>query len=614
MFTFIRFHLCDLKNLERFYKVPPVCSWLTAVTGSTQKISFPCFRTIRWQKSPNTTQQEVAAKLKDRAPTISGKEKEKKRTPVFILQRLELRNYLCGGLISTPEVELQCHLLGVNHWSAEENLLLLLFLLSSFFIWKTKKTNSFLIIIIIIKKPKYQMVTDTGTLLSPWETSFESTNDRRGGTWLDDGQRHCSGLAVQLQQGLLNGLAERVLEARHRNPVGPVALSVAVCCRWSEQFICGTRMTERASRKRHYRGAAVWIYPSSESSGVQRPLWLSRLAASVRDKRCHVSRSESSSGSVLLSGTHLSKRHAVGLILHAGGRTLTCQNRKSRPICGEREKKKNLLPCTDLVEPFWFMEELRRADQKDCCWEVRGGPLWSLAAPGGCCCEEETQMLGNAGGSPVRCEPRDLWETWFHRWVQVPSGGSPGLWRHSLHLPCFLFSSISILFSRRFSSLSFFCLMRFRFSSSSGGKTLVRPSKRRPKTQTEHGPNLQTSPEFPWTEAVAAAPARRCWTHRWAAGEPGSDVGDGSPDNEDGVLKEELEGTGLQWLVVGAHLSDRVSDYLHHCCGDVVRTGLQAAVLTQQTADVHRMEEHLLAVVGWREATKMSSMSLISSK
>lgn len=36
-----------------------------------------------------------------------------------------------------------------------------------------------------------------------------------------------------------------------------------------------------------------------------------------------------------------------------------------------------------------------------------------------------------------------------------------------LHLPCFLFSSISILFSLRFSSLTFFCLRRFLFSNSS---------------------------------------------------------------------------------------------------------------------------------------------------
>lgn len=38
-----------------------------------------------------------------------------------------------------------------------------------------------------------------------------------------------------------------------------------------------------------------------------------------------------------------------------------------------------------------------------------------------------------------------------------------------LHLPCFLFSSISIRFSLRFSSLAFFCLRRFLFSKSSKG-------------------------------------------------------------------------------------------------------------------------------------------------
>lgn len=36
-----------------------------------------------------------------------------------------------------------------------------------------------------------------------------------------------------------------------------------------------------------------------------------------------------------------------------------------------------------------------------------------------------------------------------------------------LHFPCFLFSSISIRFSLRFSSLAFFCLKRFLFSKSS---------------------------------------------------------------------------------------------------------------------------------------------------
>ena len=44
------------------------------------------------------------------------------------------------------------------------------------------------------------------------------------------------------------------------------------------------------------------------------------------------------------------------------------------------------------------------------------------------------------------------------------------------HLPCFLFSSISILFSRRFSSLTFFCLMRFLLSSSSTNLEGKRPS------------------------------------------------------------------------------------------------------------------------------------------
>lgn len=67
------------------------------------------------------------------------------------------------------------------------------------------------------------------------------TDERKGQTWLHDGQRHRSGFAVQLQQRLFDGLTERVLEARHRNPVGSIALPIAVCCRWSEQFICNIR-------------------------------------------------------------------------------------------------------------------------------------------------------------------------------------------------------------------------------------------------------------------------------------------------------------------------------------------------------------------------------------
>lgn len=112
--------------------------------------------------------------------------------------------------------------------------------------------------------------------------------------------------------------------------------------------------------------------------------------------------------------------------------------------------------------------------RKGCCPEARGGPLWSLAALGGSCGVQETRTLGNAAGSLIRCEPRDLRETWFHRWVQALSAVRSCLWHHRLHFPCFLFSSISILFSRRFSSLSFFCLTRFRFSSSSSDKPAVR--------------------------------------------------------------------------------------------------------------------------------------------
>lgn len=47
-------------------------------------------------------------------------------------------------------------------------------------------------------------------------------------------------------------------------------------------------------------------------------------------------------------------------------------------------------------------------------------------------------------------------------------------------------------------------------------------------------------------------------------------------------------------------LGHRVSHYLHHGGRDGVGTGLQAAVLAQQTANIHRVQEHLLAVLGWR--------------
>lgn len=65
-------------------------------------------------------------------------------------------------------------------------------------------------------------------------------NSRRRLTRLCDRLRRRSRSVVQLQKRLLDGLAEGVLEAGHRDPVWPVALSVAVGRRWSEQLICAT--------------------------------------------------------------------------------------------------------------------------------------------------------------------------------------------------------------------------------------------------------------------------------------------------------------------------------------------------------------------------------------
>lgn len=48
-------------------------------------------------------------------------------------------------------------------------------------------------------------------------------------------------------------------------------------------------------------------------------------------------------------------------------------------------------------------------------------------------------------------------------------------------------------------------------------------------------------------------------------------------------------------------LGHRVSHYLHHSSCDGVRAGLQAAVLAQQTANIHGVQEHLLAVLGWMQ-------------
>jgi len=51
------------------------------------------------------------------------------------------------------------------------------------------------------------------------------------------------------------------------------------------------------------------------------------------------------------------------------------------------------------------------------------------------------------------------------------------------------------------------------------------------------------------------------------------------------------------------YLSDRVALYLHHSGCDCVGTGLQAAVLSQETAHVHWVQEHLLTVRSWNQTT-----------
>lgn len=60
-----------------------------------------------------------------------------------------------------------------------------------------------------------------------------------------------------------------------------------------------------------------------------------------------------------------------------------------------------------------------------------------------------------------------MWSVWWLSGLHHQK-----LWLY-LHFPCFLFSSISILRSLRFSSLTFFCLWRLLFSSSSAANTFT---------------------------------------------------------------------------------------------------------------------------------------------
>lgn len=59
-------------------------------------------------------------------------------------------------------------------------------------------------------------------------------------TWLNGCLRRRTTPSVQLQQCLLKGLAEGVLEVGNGGTVGTVALSVAVSRGWSEQLVCKT--------------------------------------------------------------------------------------------------------------------------------------------------------------------------------------------------------------------------------------------------------------------------------------------------------------------------------------------------------------------------------------
>lgn len=108
-----------------------------------------------------------------------------------------------------------------------------------------------------------------------------------------------------------------------------------------------------------------------------------------------------------------------------------------------------------------------------------------------------------------------------------------------LHLPCFLFSSISIRLSLRFSSLTFFCLRRFLFSNSSSSleeHLYTQQSMKSPwynckftSRKQAKCANLRMCPEFLWTRLAAVGPTHRCWTRTWGADERDSDADDGSP-------------------------------------------------------------------------------------
>lgn len=56
----------------------------------------------------------------------------------------------------------------------------------------------------------------------------------------------------------------------------------------------------------------------------------------------------------------------------------------------------------------------------------------------------------------------------------------------------------------------------------------------------------------------------------------------------------------LHYVSIFSDLSNRLSFYLHHFASDGVWTGLQTAILAQQTTHIHRMQEHLHTILSCR--------------
>ena len=219
--------------------------------------------------------QEVAAKLKQTVDQTNKAMTTSSRNFGYILKPTSTvysskkglhgskkhtqRGYQLKNLIN----ELQC-LLCVNHGCAEQKLLLLLFLLPSFLIWRENTT-----------KQSFSCGEDV-SLCSHVIHWFHTCQ-----TWINNRLWRTSRSIIQLQQCLLYGLAEGVLEAGNGDPVRAVALPVAVCCWRSEQLICwsktqgvtsgrlqGVQQEHTTTENRFYRK-----YTTKHGAPVISPAW-----------------------------------------------------------------------------------------------------------------------------------------------------------------------------------------------------------------------------------------------------------------------------------------------------------------------------------------------------